>query len=161
MKKIFVVLLLSLLSVQQMSAQKWLKVLGEVASAVLSDDNASVQTKAIPNCIVKFTACEANGNDVTISFTVENQTGKELELMFSTNNDAWDNLGENHRAKVYIGNQEIAGYPMKMPSEVPVKCRIEMGEVDTSATSIKSCSIKGTIAGKSYVMKLPVMAISR
>lgn len=42
MKKIFVVLLLSLLSVQQMSAQKWLKVLGEVASAVLSDDNASV-----------------------------------------------------------------------------------------------------------------------
>lgn len=33
MKKIFVVLLLSLLSVQQMSAQKWLKVLGEVASA--------------------------------------------------------------------------------------------------------------------------------
>lgn len=78
MKKIFVVLLLSLLSVQQMSAQKWLKVLGEVASAVLSDDNASVQTKAIPNCIVKFTACEANGNDVTISFTVENQTGKEF-----------------------------------------------------------------------------------
>ncbi len=68
-KSIIFALLLSLLSVQQIHAQKWLKKLGKVAENVLANDQKTTNkaSGSIPGCTVKYTSCVANGNDVHIN----------------------------------------------------------------------------------------------
>ena len=52
-KSIIFVLLLSLLSVQQIHAQKWLKKLGKVAETVLTNDQKTNKASgSIPGCTV-------------------------------------------------------------------------------------------------------------
>ena len=80
-KSIIFALLLSLLSVQQIHAQKWLKKLGKVAENVLANDQKTTNKTAgsIPGCTVKYTSCVANGNDVHINFVITNTTSSELK----------------------------------------------------------------------------------
>ena len=83
-KSIIFVLLLSLLSVQQIHAQKWLKKLGKVAETVLTNDQKTNKASgSIPGCTVKYTSCVANGNDVHINFVITNTTSSELKMHFN------------------------------------------------------------------------------
>ena len=88
-KSIIFVLLLSLLSVQQIHAQKWLKKLGKVAENVLANDQKTTNkaSGSIPGCTVKYTSCVANGNDVHINFVITNTTSSELKMYFNAFDD--------------------------------------------------------------------------
>ncbi len=81
-KSIIFALLLSLLSVQQIHAQKWLKKLGKVAETVLTNDQKTTNkaSGSIPGCTVKYTSCVANGNDVHINFVITNTTSSDVQM---------------------------------------------------------------------------------
>lgn len=110
-KSIIFALLLSLLSVQQIYAQKWLKKLGKVAETVLTNDQKTNKASgSIPGCTVKYTSCVANGNDVHINFVITNTTSSELKMHFNAFDDgscAFDSKNVKHQMHFYLGGEKL------------------------------------------------------
>ena len=114
-KSIIFALLLSLLSVQQIHAQKWLKKLGKVAENVLANDQKTTNkaSGSIPGCTVKYTSCVANGNDVHINFVITNTTSSELKMYFNAFDDgscAFDSKNVKHTMHFYLGGEKLGNY---------------------------------------------------
>ena len=165
-KSIIFALLLSLLSVQQIHAQKWLKKLGKVAENVLANDQktTSKASGSIPGCTVKYTSCVANGNDVHINFVITNTTSSELKMHFNAFDDgscAFDSKNVKHQMHFYLGGEKLGNYSDKMlPSNVPVKGIMVIEDVDRTIKQINSTLVKGKANDVEFAIKLPTQVVA-
>ena len=164
-KSIIFVLLLSLLSVQQIHAQKWLKKLGKVAETVLTNDQKTNKASgSIPGCTVKYTSCVANGNDVHINFVITNTTSSELKMHFNAFDDgscAFDSKNVKHQMHFYLGGEKLGNYSDKMlPSNVPVKGIMVIEDVDRTIKQINSTLVKGKANDVEFAIKLPTQVVA-
>lgn len=165
-KSIIFALLLSLLSVQQIHAQKWLKKLGKVAETVLTNDQKTTNkaSGSIPGCTVKYTSCVANGNDVHINFVITNTTSSELKMYFNAFDDgscAFDSKNVKHTMHFYLGGDKLGHYSDKMlPPNVPVKGIMVIEDVDRTIKQINSTLVKGKANDVEFAIKLPTQVVA-
>lgn len=165
-KAILFALLLSLVSVQQIHAQKWLKTLGKVATNVLTNDQKTTTktSSTIPGCNVKLTSCVANGNDVHINFVITNTTSSELKMHFNSFDDgscAFDSKNVKHKMHFYLGGKKqgvYAEYPL--PSNVPVKGIMVVEEVGRTIKQINSALIKGKSNDTEFTYSIPTQVVA-
>ena len=171
MKKLILLAVLFVgMGVQQASAQKWLKTLGKVANAALTDDsnkNKTVTPKgaaSVPGFTVKYTGCVASGNDALINFVLTNTTGKEVKLWFDATHNSCvgvDSKGANHDVSFIIGGEAVGAYTTKqVPAGVPLKCGMLVKDLDRTIKMINSCTIKGEVDGTKFVWTVPSQVIT-
>lgn len=169
-KLILLAVLFAGLGVQQVSAQKWLKTLGKVANAALTDDKkteSKVATKAsgnIPGCTIKYTSCAANGNNVHINFVITNTTTSELKLYLNPGSEmscAYDSKNVKHEVKFALGGKDLGFYEEKtLPSNVPVKGTLIVKDVDRTIKQINSATIKGKSNGTEFTVGVPTQVVA-
>ena len=165
-KSIIFALLLSLLSVQQIHAQKWLKKLGKVAENVLANDQKTINkaSGSIPGCTVKYTSCVANGNDVHINFVITNTTSSDVHILFNFYDDgscAFDSKNAKHKTHFYIGGKKLDHYnSYALPSNVPVKGIMVIEDVDRTIKQLNSTIIKGKANDMEFALSLPTQVIA-
>lgn len=174
MKKLILLAVLFVgVGVQQVSAQKWLKTLGKVANAALTDDQKKTESKGkattaatgkIPGCTIKYTSCAANGNNVHINFVITNTTTSELKLYLnpgSENSCAYDSKNVKHEVKFALGGKELGFYEEKvLPSNVPVKGTLIVKDVDRTIKQINSATIKGKSNGTEFSVGVPTQIVA-
>lgn len=147
MKKLMILaMLFAFLGVQQASAQKWAKKLGKVANAVLSDSKktpsaASNVVSSNPAVTFNLRQCVRQGNNVVISATVTNTSGKDLRFTTrESKSTIYDADGESYRldvdaskfAQSYWGvSQDIT-----IPTGVPIKATFVIKDVAGSVTQL-------------------------
>lgn len=147
MKRLMILaMLFAFLGVQQASAQKWAKKLGKVANAVLSDNKKAPSTasnvvSSNPAVTFNFRQCVRQGNNVVISATVTNTSGKDLRFFTrESKSTIYDADGESYHldmdaskfAQKYWGeNQDIT-----IPSGVPIKATFVIKDVAGSVTQL-------------------------
>ena len=167
-KAILFAMLFSLLSVQQIHAQKWLKTLGKAANTVLndaakSDQKSTQKTTASPikssgntnmdnfSCTypdlnATFKSCVRQGNQVIVTVVFKN-TGKfDLEMYPFKNDDAiYDDDGDKYELDVDDskcgGERWTPSYLMKYPVGVPVKAQFVIKNVPASVTNFNLVKI--------------------
>lgn len=167
-KAILFAMLFSLLSVQQIHAQKWLKTLGKAANTVLNDAAKSEQKSAqkttalpikssgttnmdnfsctYPDMKATFKSCVRQGDKVIITIVFNNEGKADLEVCPNYNNDAiFDADGDSYRLDVdgskCCGEPWSSAYNKKFPVGVPVKATFAIKNVPASVTKMSLVKI--------------------
>lgn len=170
-KVIMIAMLLSLVSVQQIQAQKWLKSLGKAAGAVLSNDQKSTVQSAtaklsssIPGCTIKFTSCVPNGDNVHINFLITNTTSSELKMnfnIFDGGSYAFDSKNVKHKVHFYLSGEKLGTYSDRnIPSNVPVKGIMVVEDVDRTIKQINNIVIKGKSNDTEFAIGVPNQVVA-
>jgi len=177
-KLILLAVLFAGLGVQQVSAQKWLKTLGKVANAALTDDKksdaktnnnqtstATVKSGAstIPGFTVKYTGCTMRGDDAVINFVMNNTTGKEVKLWFDAGSNysyAYDGNNAKHDVSFMMGGEDIGTYTTKnVPAGVPVKGAVRVKNFSRDVKSVKNCTVKGKVNDTEFTWSIPAQVL--
>lgn len=111
-----------------------------------------------PDIKFKITRCEAAGKIVVIDFVIENVGSSDINLQilssisYDTASVAYDDEGNIYGSGsigIKLGNSKMEGEgaletgPQQvLPSEIPVKGRIQIGKVPESATMFKRLDLK-------------------
>ena len=169
-KAIIIAMLLSLVSVQQIYAQKWLKTLGKAAENMLTNDqktNQKATTKAsgsIPGCTIKFTSCVPNGDNVHINFVITNTTSSELKMHFNAfdgGSYAFDSKNVKHKIHFYLSGEKLGNYSDRnIPSNVPVKGIMVVENVDRTIKQINNAVIKGKSNDVEFAIAVPTQVVA-
>ncbi len=171
---ISIILLLSIMSVQEVKAQ-FFKRLGEVAGAVLgsitedtenngnannqnsSSSKPSVQTGnqgSIPYTELKVTSCEYWGNDVLVRFLITSSIDQNISLLCDADRNclAYDDNNNTYEINFTIANKSGWGYELRtqLPGGIPVKGYVTVKNVATTCKAIKQIKFTGTVSKDSY-----------
>lgn len=167
MKKLILLAVLFVgVGVQQVSAQKWLKTLGKVANAALTDDQkktdatAKTQSKgtpsqnvqaskntnadnivsSMPELTFKLVKCARQGNDVVISAILKNTSSKELTIQPKGEVTIFDSEGDAYELNgeaCTFGNDHWDSYNYaKLPAGIPIKVKFVIPNVSPSAAEL-------------------------
>ncbi len=174
-KLILFAMLFTVVGVQQMQAQKWLKTLGKVANAALTDDQKKTDAKAktqasasagaavMPGFTVKYTGCTMRGDDAVINFVMNNTSGKEVKLWFDADSNysyAYDGNNTKHDVSFMIGGEDVGAYTTKnVPAGVPVKGAVCVKNISRDMKNIKGCTVKGKVNETVFVWGVPAQVV--
>lgn len=147
-------------SVQEASAQKWLKKLGkgvgQVLDAAVEVTDALTNGVSIPGFEVEVGECQHWGTGAALRMTVTNTTNKDRELVFRNQFDAGNAPvayladGSKHDVQTIIGN--TTNDWAVVPAGVKVKVTFFVYDVDPECSLIKTLDIHGRykLVGTSY-----------
>ena len=109
-----------------------------------------------PDLKFKITRCEAAGNNVIIDYVIENLNTKDIDFHIASGDDygigdfstAYDDEGNMYgkgKIKVNCGNSNLisTGFlDTKIPSEIPVKGKIQIEGIPESASLFKRLDLR-------------------
>lgn len=110
-----------------------------------------------PDLNVQITRCKGTGSTVLIDFLLTFE-GDDKQINFNNNTIAFDDLGNQYRASdIWGGNENVNRYASTLlPSDVPIKCRMQIDNVKSNATLFKRINIYAGLDNPIMIYNLPI-----
>lgn len=110
-----------------------------------------------PDLNVQITRCKGTGTTVLIDFLLTFE-GDDKQINFNNNTIAFDDLGNQYRASdIWGGNENVNRYASTLlPSDVPIKCRMQIDNVKSNATLFKRINIYAGLDNPIMIYNLPI-----
>lgn len=131
---------------------KILKSLLIISIVILTSLGALAQSKGMtlisgnPDFKVKVTRCEASGKTVVLDMVLENIGSRDVEVRFDAYGYilAYDDEGNKYgdrdrKVKLFLAGRETNG--IQLPTDVPLKARVQIEGVPMSAQVLKRVDI--------------------
>lgn len=113
-----------------------------------------------PDLEIQVTRCITAGKDAIIDFTLTNH-GEDTRIELNgRNSTAFDNLGnqyEQFRMSAGDLSQSNWTYQTLFPTDIPVKCRILIGNIKSDATTFKRLNVVGNCSILNMDSNNPIM----